>query len=47
MDQVCDTWYIVAPNVLEELYNYLSRRIADLYKAKGVATKYWIYGVGV
>ena len=39
-DKVCDTWYSVAPNVLEELYNSVPRRIADLYKAKGDATKY-------
>ena len=39
-DRVCDAWYSVAPNVIEELYNSMPRRIADLYKAKGDATNY-------
>ena len=39
-DRVCDAWYSVAPNVLEDLYNFMPRRIADLYKAKGDATNY-------
>ena len=39
-DRVCDAWYSVAPNVLEEFYNSVPRRISDLYKAKGDATKY-------
>ena len=39
-DPVCDAWYSVAPNVLEELYNSMPMRIADLYKAKGDTTKY-------
>ena len=38
-DQVCDAWYSVALNILEELYNSMPRRIADLYKAKGDATQ--------
>ena len=40
LDRVCDAWYSVAPNVLEELYNSLPRRITDLYKVKGEATNY-------
>ena len=39
-DRVCDAWYSVAPNVLEELYNSMQRRIVDIHKAKGDATKY-------
>ena len=39
-DHVCDAWYSVAPNVIEELCNSMPRRIADLYKAKGDATNY-------
>ena len=45
--QVCEVWYTVAPNVLEELYNSMPRNIADLIKAKAGATKYRIYDVGV
>ena len=30
--RVCKAWYIVALNVLEELYNSMPRRIADLIK---------------
>ena len=30
--RVCEAWYIVALNVLEELYNLMPRRIADLIK---------------
>ena len=30
-DRVCDAWYSVALNVLEELYNFMPRRIEDLY----------------
>ena len=33
--RVCEAWYSVALNVLEELYNAISRRIADLIKTKG------------
>ena len=29
-DRVCDAWYCVARNVLEELYNSMPRRIADI-----------------
>ena len=43
--QVCETWYIVALNVLEEPYNAMPRRIADLIKAKGDATIYWLNDV--
>ena len=39
-DRVCDAWYSVAPNVLEELYNSMRRRIVDIHKAKRDATKY-------
>ena len=39
-DRVCDAWYSVAPNVMEELYNSMPRRIEDLYKANGDATNY-------
>ena len=28
--RVCEAWYSVAPNVLEEIYNSMPRRIADL-----------------
>ena len=45
--RVCEAWYSVALNVLEELYNSMSRRISDLIKAKGGATNYWLYDVGV
>ena len=27
--QVCEAWYSVAPNILEELSNLMPRRIAD------------------
>ena len=30
--RVCETWYNVAPNVMEELNNSLPRSIADLIK---------------
>ena len=39
-DRVCDAWHSVSPSVLEELYNSMPRRTADLYKAKGDATNY-------
>ena len=32
---VCEAWYSVAPNVLEELNNSMPTRITDLIKAKG------------
>ena len=38
--QVCEAWYNVAPNALEELNNSIPRRIAGLIKVKGDATKY-------
>ena len=47
MKRVCEAWYSVPPNVIEELYNFMPRRNADLYKSKGAATKYWLYDVGV
>ena len=33
--RVCEAWYSVASNILEELYNPIPRRIADLNK-KGI-----------
>ena len=42
---VCEAWYSVTLNVLEELYKAMSRRIADLMKAKRDATIYWLYDV--
>ena len=45
--RVCEAWYSVAPNVLEELNNSIPRRIADLIKAKVDATKYLLYDVDV
>ena len=41
--RVCEAWYSVASNVLEELYNAMPRRIADLIKAKRDATIYRLY----
>ena len=38
--RVCEVWYSVALNVMEELYNSMPRRIAGLIKAKGDETKY-------
>ena len=38
--RVCEVLYSVALNVLEELYNSIPRRIADLIEANGYATKY-------
>ena len=43
---VKEAWYSVAPNFLEELYNSMPRRIADIMIANGAATKYWLYDVG-
>ena len=37
--QVCEAWYSEALNVLEELYNSMPRRIADLIESRGDATK--------
>ena len=37
---VCEAWYSVAPNVLEELNNSMPRRITDLIKAKEDIKKY-------
>ena len=47
MERVCKAWYSVPPNIIEELYNSLPRRNADLIKAKGAETKYWLYDIGV
>ena len=38
--QVCEAWYCVALNVLEELNNSVPRRITDRIKAKGDTKKY-------
>ena len=38
--RVCEAWYNVVPNVLEELSYSMPRRIADLIKAKGGTMKY-------
>ena len=43
--RVCDAWKSVTPNVLEELYNSMPRRIADLIKAKESAAKYLLCDV--
>ena len=40
MKPVCESWYSVATNVLEELNNSMPRRITDLIKAKGDTKKY-------
>ena len=32
---VCEAWYSVPPNVIEELYKSMPRRNVDLMKAKG------------
>ena len=32
--RVYEAWYSAAPNILEELYNSMPRKIADLIKAK-------------
>ena len=45
--RVCESWYSVAPNVLEELYNAMPRWIANLIKAKRDATIYQLYDAGV
>ena len=37
---VCEAWYSVATNVLEELNNPMPRRIKDFIKAKGDTKKY-------
>ena len=38
--RVCEAWYSVAPNILEEHYNSIPRRVADLNKENVGATKY-------
>ena len=45
--RVCEAWYSVALNVLEELYNSMPKGIADLIESKGDVKKYWFYDVGV
>ena len=37
---VCEAWYSVVLNVLEELNNPMPRRITDLIKEKGDIKKY-------
>ena len=37
---VCEAWCRIAPNVLEDITNSISRRITDLNKAKGDTKKY-------
>ena len=38
--RVCKAWYSVVPNVLEEFYNSMPRKIEDLIKAEEGAIKY-------
>ena len=38
--RVCEAWYSVELNVLEELYISMPRRIANLIEANGDVTKY-------
>ena len=45
--QVCEAWYSVVLDVVEELYSSMPRKNADLIKAKEGATKHWIYNLGV
>ena len=40
LKRVCEALYNVAPDVLEELYNSMPRRTANLIKAKRGTTKY-------
>ena len=47
MKRVCEAWYSVPPNVIEELNNSMPRRNADLIIAKGAAKKYCLYDAGV
>ena len=35
MKPVCEAWYRVAPNVLEELNHSMPRKITDLIQAEG------------
>ena len=44
---VCEAWYCVASNVMDELYNAMLRRTAYLINAKGDLTIYWLYDVGL
>ena len=44
---MCEAWYSVPLNIIEELKILMPRRNADIIKAKGPATKYWLYDVGV
>ena len=37
---VCEAWYRVAPNILEELNNSMPRITTDLIKANGDSKKY-------
>ena len=38
--RICESWHSVAPNILEALYNLMSRRIADIIKGNRGSTKY-------
>ena len=38
--RVYETWYSFAADILEALCNSMPKRIADLIKEKGAATKY-------
>ena len=38
--RVCEVWYSVALNVLEELYNSMPRKIADLIEANKQNTEF-------
>ena len=37
---VCEAWYSVTPNVLEELINSMTRKITDLIQAEADTKKY-------
>ena len=45
LKRVCEAWYSVASNILEELDNSMPRRIADLNKDKEGATKFCLNDV--
>ena len=38
--RVYEAWFSVALHVLEDFYNSMPKRIADIIEAKGDATKY-------
>ena len=47
--RVCEAWYSVAPNAVEELYNSKTRKIANriILVTKGMCNEYWLYDVGI